>query len=101
MENTKRLKIPDTYIVRYYSHFYTGQRAKIPDCPVKYRTPGNPNAYQWRRPGAEFGGTKISERRFLWEKISIFTSKNSDDLFLVIDQLFSDSPYLYCVKCCI
>src|SRR6218665_329366 len=43
MENTKRLKIPDTCIVRYYFHFYTGQRAKIPDCPVKYRTPGNPS----------------------------------------------------------
>src|SRR6218665_261169 len=50
MENTKRLKIPDAYIVRHYIHFYTGQRAKIPDCPVKYRTPGNPswNASIWR-----------------------------------------------------
>src|SRR6218665_3337710 len=45
MENRlpRRLKIPDTCIVRYYHHFYTGQRAKIPDSPVKYRTPGNPN----------------------------------------------------------
>src|SRR6218665_1213927 len=41
MENTNRLKIPDTYIVRYYFNFYTGQRVKIPDCPVKYQTPGN------------------------------------------------------------
>jgi len=31
-----------TYIVRYYYHCYTRQRAKIPDSPVKYRTPGNP-----------------------------------------------------------
>jgi len=43
---------------------------------------------QWRRPGAEFGGrkkfswTKISEWRFFRKKISIFTPKNSDDLFL-------------------
>src|SRR6218665_2735608 len=44
MENRlpRRLKIADTCIVRYYHHFYTGQRAKIPDSPVKYRTPGNP-----------------------------------------------------------
>ena len=28
-------------IVRYCYHLYTGQRAKIPDSPVKYRTPGN------------------------------------------------------------
>jgi len=46
MENDKRLKIPDTHIVRDYFYFYTGQRAKIPDCPVKYRTPGNPNYSQ-------------------------------------------------------
>jgi len=32
----------DTCLVRYYYHFYIGQRAKIPDSPVKYRTPGNP-----------------------------------------------------------
>jgi len=45
IENKKRFKIPDTCIVRYYLRFYTGQRAKIPDCPVKYRTPGNPNIH--------------------------------------------------------
>jgi len=32
----------DTCIIRYYHHFYTGQRAKIPDSPVKYQTPDNP-----------------------------------------------------------
>src|SRR6218665_461844 len=47
MENTKRLKIPDTCIVRYCFHFYTGQRAKIPDSPVKYRTPGKPSESAW------------------------------------------------------
>ena len=31
--------------VRYYYHFYTGQGAKIPDSPVKYRISGNPS--QW------------------------------------------------------
>ena len=46
VENTKRLKIPDTCIVRYCFHFYTGQGAKVPDCPVKYRTPDNPNSAQ-------------------------------------------------------
>jgi len=30
----RRSKIPDTCIVSYCFHFYTGQRAKIPDCPV-------------------------------------------------------------------
>jgi len=54
------LKIPDTgsfgvggtkywainaFIVRYYYHFYTGQGPKIPDSPVKYRTPGNPTLH--------------------------------------------------------
>src|SRR6218665_160210 len=34
-----------TCIVRYYYQYYTGQRAEIPDSPVKYRTPGNPNTY--------------------------------------------------------
>ena len=51
VENTKILKIPDTCIVRYYFHFYTVQRAKIPDTPVKYRTPGNPTKRRrrWER----------------------------------------------------
>jgi len=31
-----------TCIVRLCYHYYTGQRAEIPDSPVKYRTPGNP-----------------------------------------------------------
>src|SRR6218665_61323 len=50
---------------------------------------------QWRRPGAEFGGDGKIFRgpRFLNdvlfpEKISIFTPKISDDLFLVIDEVF-------------
>src|SRR6218665_483949 len=37
MENINRLKIPDTCIVRYYCHFYTGQRNKIPDCPDTWK----------------------------------------------------------------
>jgi len=33
-----------TCIVRYYYQHYTGQRAEIPDSPVKNRTPaGNPS----------------------------------------------------------
>jgi len=41
----------DTCIVRYYYRFYTVQRAKIPDTPVKYRTPGNPTKRRrrWER----------------------------------------------------
>jgi len=35
-----------------------------------------------------FSRTKISEWRSFWKKISIFTPKNSDDFFLVIDQVF-------------
>ena len=60
-------------------------------------TPGR--ARQWRRPGAEFGGTekfswtKISEWRFFRKNISIFTAKISDDLFLVIDQIFRIFPF--------
>jgi len=46
------------------------------------------NSRQWRRPGAEFGG----DARFLNDafpgKISIFTPKISDDLLLVIVQVF-------------
>jgi len=33
----------------YYYHFYTGQRAKILDSPVKYRTPGNPTSEPWSK----------------------------------------------------
>src|SRR6218665_331485 len=50
---------------------------------------------QWRRPGAEFRGDgrkKFRGPRFLNDvfsgKISIFTPKISDDLFLVIDHVF-------------
>jgi len=70
---------------------------------------------QWtkhrRRPGAEFGETwkNFADQDF-WmtifrEKISIFTPKISDDLFLVIDHdfpvtyLFQDFPYLCCLWC--
>jgi len=58
---------------------------------------------QWRTPGAKFGErkkfsrTKISEWRYFWEKISIFTAKISDDLFFSHRPDFSDFPYLYCV----
>ena len=46
---------------------------------------------QWRRLGAEFVGTENFFRTwmtFFPEKISIFTPKIYDDLFLVIDQVF-------------
>jgi len=33
-------------IVPYYYHICTGQRANIPDSPVKYRTSGNPIIYR-------------------------------------------------------
>jgi len=39
---------------------------------------------QWRRPGAEFGGTEnffADQDEVFSEKISIFTAKISDDLF--------------------
>src|SRR6218665_33659 len=68
---------------------------------------------QWRRPGAQFGGNGniFGGPKFLNDvfrtKISIFTPKNSDDLFLShrpgfsdFCSLFSDSSYLlYCVEC--
>src|SRR6218665_1660112 len=60
---------------------------------------------QWRRPGAEFGRerknfsrTKISELRFFPEKISIFTSKISDDFFFRHRPGFSGFTFLYCIK---
>jgi len=56
---------------------------------------------QWRRPGAEFGGGQkiFAEQDFI--KNSIFTAKISDDLFLVIDQVFRifSFPRFYYVKC--
>ena len=70
--------------------------------------------FQWRRPGAEFGGTKkifadqdnIFSLTFFSGKISIFTANISDDLFLSHRPGFSDFPflspdfsYLYYVKC--
>src|SRR6218665_332866 len=54
---------------------------------------------QWRRPGAEFGGTQKSfcGPRFLNDvfsgKISIFRVKISDDLFLVIDLVWGIFPF--------
>src|SRR6218665_1882878 len=36
---------------------------------------------------------------FFSEKISIFTPKISDDLFLVIDQVYQILSFIYCVKC--
>src|SRR6218665_4183158 len=59
---------------------------------------------QGRRPGAEFGGTeKIFADQDFWvtiyfpEKMSIFTPKISDDLFLVIDLVFQIFLF-YCNK---
>ena len=63
---------------------------------------------QWRRPGAKFGGHGINFRRprFLNDDIFWKNSKNFWWPFLVIDQVFSnfpfllpDFPYLYYVKC--
>ena len=54
---------------------------------------------QWRRPGSEFGGTdksftdQDSEWRFFRRNISIFKAEISDDLFLVIDQVFRIFPF--------
>src|SRR6218665_37667 len=36
---------------------------------------------------------------FFAKKISIFSPKISDDLFLVIDQVFQILRFLYCIKC--
>jgi len=50
--------------------------------------------YEWRRPGAEFGGrenvspTKISEWRFFQKKNPSFTTKISDDLFRIFPLFF-------------
>ena len=41
------ISISDTRIVRQCCYFYTGLRAKIPACPVKYRTPGNLTRCSW------------------------------------------------------
>jgi len=38
IENTGHMHCPVLYF-----HIYTRQTAKTPDCPVKYRTHGNPN----------------------------------------------------------
>ena len=70
---------------------------------------------QRRRPGAEFGGesgrrkkfsqTKISELRFGGKEITFSRQKILMTFFSHLpdlsdfDSLFSDSPYLYCVKC--
>src|SRR6218665_2371216 len=51
---------------------------------------------QWRKPGAEFGGTEIffaDQDGFFSEKIRIFTAKISYDLFLVIDHVFRIFPF--------
>ena len=54
---------------------------------------------QWRRPGAEFWGDRkcLADKDFCMmsfsEKISIFTAKIYDDLFLVIDQVFQIFPF--------
>ena len=57
--------------------------------------------WQWRRPGAEFGGMenfvggpKISEWRLFGKKFH-FRGKNFWWPFLVIDPIFSDFPFLF------
>src|SRR6218665_2599694 len=50
---------------------------------------------QWRKPGAEFGGTEkflADQDDVFSEKISILAAKISDDLFLVINQVFGIFP---------
>src|SRR6218665_2711867 len=50
---------------------------------------------QWRKLGAEFGGGRknFSQTKMTFsEKIPIFAAKISDDLFLVIDQVFRIFP---------
>ena len=49
---------------------------------------------QWRKPGAKFGGTEkifADQDDIFSEKMSILAAKISDDLFLVIDQVFEFS----------
>jgi len=50
---------------------------------------------QWRKLVAEFGGTEkffADQDDFFLTKIPIFATKISDDLFLVIDQVFRIFP---------
>src|SRR6218665_968207 len=49
--------------------------------------------FYWRRPGAEFGGTKKFFRGPISGQISIFRVKISDDLFLVIDLVLQIFPF--------
>ena len=52
---------------------------------------------QWRKPGAEFGGTEkifANQDDVFSYKISILAAKISDDLFLVINQVFRIFPLL-------
>jgi len=61
--------------------------------------------WQWRKPGAEFGGTEkfsADQDDVFYEKISILAAKISDDFFLVIDQvfrIFTGFQDIYFVKC--
>jgi len=44
-KRSRSAKNRTTIIVRFSIIFLTGQIAKKPDCPVKNRTPGNPNQH--------------------------------------------------------
>ena len=66
---------------------------------LHYYRKRNGTSGQWRRPGAEFGGTEhfFADQDFWMTFFSgknfHFTPKISDDLFLVIDQVFRISPF--------
>jgi len=56
--------------------------------------------WQWRKPRDEFGGTDkffVDQDDVFFGKNSIFAAKISDDLFLVIDQLFRIFPLFYLI----
>jgi len=61
-----------------------------------------PVAKTWRRVWGRRKNFSPTKMTFFSEKISILTAKISDDLFLVIDQvfrIFTDFPDLYFLKC--
>ena len=93
--------------------YYCARGFKINHCAARgIQNVGQHCCSQWRRPGAEFGGTeiffggpKISEWRFLWKKFSFsrqkflmtFFSHRPD--FSDFPFLFPYFPYLCYVKC--
>src|SRR6218665_1675955 len=50
---------------------------------------------QWRRPGAEFGGTEkfLVDQDLTFLKFALCTANISDDLFFVSDQVFRIFPF--------